>query len=881
MSNFFRDNSVAFKPRTNIFSRLSLRDQNEQSTNLNDISEAKRKDEIKGNLNSVNETFYGSNSEHSSQMFSSAILSPDNTNATEDTTGNIMDKKAIKDNKDISVAPSISNKKFDESEEDELEITEVRNLTPTNMFYPDTANNYPEDTSTVVDKKLTSINTGAKNTDTNYNNHSLETSSNDVLLDAFNNTQKICSVLKIELQNAQQDNKKLKNKIQATDEETNKLASKFAEYKKKICDLEQKIKWFDEQKNHNDNKLHDLKKTNQLVVAKINDLKTNYESIGVTVSNLKRSKMMTETELNKKNKEIEYLQKELDDCSGQLSEEKIRNNNLILEFNTIKTQNTEINESMKKNFNEFDSMLKTFINERFINCLKDESSNTKEEILKTFEIKLKENENNIKQNYQDDVVILKEFCKTENNNIINSINSSFSNTVSDSSSTLEKSIMQNIHNGNDKVIENSNNMKNCIDEVKIQLVEDRNQINAEISKFSSLMSEYKEFEKKLETVSQENTELKIQKTQLLTSIGTKEAQYEELLNQVGNLKLSTTTLEENEKCLKDQTEKLLEKVSEYEKSIERLKNLESNSSANYENKLASQVTISNTLTSENDMLKNMVKRLEESKEQLSHENNKKFENHQKLLDQVSELNIELVHLKAGELELKEENYTLKKTIENNKSNFEENSSSVKRFQQKIIELESDKQEYMSEKLDLLDKIEEKENRILKLANEVKVLEKETNQLKNYKNAQSNMSRPNATTSKPNNIQKRDTKTLEGEKDSLLLSQLENTTNKKRKKTIAKEKLIIQEEPKEDNIIKSYDNFDLSSSLNDDLEMIFPSQVELKINKKPNQRNNSHYTHDPYPNTRKKMLLSDDFTSKLEKGPNPVQTSSVKKRKGIK
>lgn len=64
-------------------------------------------------------------------------------------------------------------------------------------------------------------------------------------------------------------------------------------------------------------------------------------SLNGTINEVGKHKKDADTELLKRGKEIEYLKRELDDCSGQLSEEKIKNSSLVQEIGKNREQLTK------------------------------------------------------------------------------------------------------------------------------------------------------------------------------------------------------------------------------------------------------------------------------------------------------------------------------------------------------------------------------------------------------------------------------------------------------------------------------------------------------------------------------------------------------------
>lgn len=88
--------------------------------------------------------------------------------------------------------------------------------------------------------------------------------------------------------------------------------------------------------------------------------------------------------------------------------------------------------------------------------------------------------------------------------------------------------------------------------------------------------------------------------------------------------------------------------------------------SNYENKISSQNEIVKALVSENDTLKQRIQQLVEIKENEQKDHTTKLEAFQKNNEQLQKLNVEVVQLKAHELELEEQNRHLKNCLEKRK-----------------------------------------------------------------------------------------------------------------------------------------------------------------------------------------------------------------------
>lgn len=333
MSSFFRDSSLGFKPRASIFNKFKSKDNGSAKSPHPDFNNPP------GNLSLTDD-------DSDSSITSTLMLVSNNSNTTGQTTQHNSDSSIVQGNGkntfDSSSTPRSNknpNKNINEQNkphsegtyDDDFEITEVRHVEEHEPKpFLSTNNNYT--TEVEIPVRHNSIANSMKEDD------SSNSSSNDVLLIAFTNTQKICSNLKQELQLQNAENTKLKTKLNTYEIDIGKITSKVETFKKLLTELEAKGKKLLSQKQSGDDKLNVLSKEYEMSKQKINGYREDITSLRTLLNKLQDSRRDIEVELTKKSKEVEYLKRELDDCSGQLSEEKIRNGTLSHELETFKNE---------------------------------------------------------------------------------------------------------------------------------------------------------------------------------------------------------------------------------------------------------------------------------------------------------------------------------------------------------------------------------------------------------------------------------------------------------------------------------------------------------------------------------------------------------------
>ena len=378
MSNFFRDSSLGFKPRSNIFSKLRTEKEPNQHTQNEEILLSEEEEEEDSSMihQILMEGSKKQNDYHTSLSTNGTTLN--DYNEGEKVTS--MDGSTPLMRK-IGVDSHVKKSKESNDDTEDFEITEVRNVsTPSKGREKTFFGNEVENKSDKIEKdKVPSA--PSNNGD----------SSNDVLLEAFTNTQRICATLKQELQTQQLENKKLKMQIRNFEVDSGKIHTKVEKYHQLLKALQEKLKILLSERDKNSQDCAELKKTYETFQEKITCYRNAISDMKGSISNLKSLKKDTELELMKKEKEIEYLKREVDDTSGQLSEEKIKNCSLLQEFTKTRETLKENFESQKEDLKEKTTSMENCLRTLF----KDEMTKQLTEIEKisnqNFEAYLEEN----------------------------------------------------------------------------------------------------------------------------------------------------------------------------------------------------------------------------------------------------------------------------------------------------------------------------------------------------------------------------------------------------------------------------------------------------------------------------------------------------------
>lgn len=862
MSNFFRDSSLGFKPRSNIFTKLRVKDTESQNESSN----------IQEGDSSTEGLFLTSNRDEDVSSITTEINS-DTKLAPQFQIGSstpIVTAKATRIGRGLL-------------DEDDLEITEVRDVAIT------------DGTATVPSKDTTALATNSRSNTLQLppqKDCDMDASSNDVLLEAFTNTQKICSNLKQELHRVQTENSRLKSQMQNHQNDKEKIIEKFSEYKILLDSFGEKSKALFEQKRKEDLKLKEFKENYEQVLKKVNGYRTDVNDLKSNLSHLKCLKKETDLELARRIKEIEYLKKDLDTCSGQLSEEKLKNSSLVQEFGKIRKG---LKDSLTEQFSQGQSLIlekmcsfeQNIIKAHHVELseisrsstyqLTECINNTQKSLASEFKFAVTESNTSISGNYQkchqqlskqlhqigkhhEELGIgMREIAelqntemKTQKECLLEELSRIHAETSGKLDILLERNQsfaqffreeMQKGKNGSSEIIQKLLlDQQTFFDEMRKGhkgSTECMKKLFQELLNFKNGLTSCREYEGKIAELHTQVTSLKLQKSQVLSSLGTKEAQYDDVCKTLLLKETEISNFRGLEKELHEKIEAITTETDEQKNKWSRLKEENINLKANSENKLVVQNELLKAFQSENENLKHRTAQLEEMRQHFERENSARLDKIQRTNEQLQKLNVEMVQLKARELELEEENRNLRKSMDDDRSEFEETTDEFKRLRQRVIVLESDKQDIVSEKLDLQDQIERMKNIINSLKQKVAVVKKnEEHHLKRIEMQAAQLYGPE--------------KEMEHH-----TSRRQGTQRKKIEESVVIMHQPIESMPPTENRAEVKDNedeFDLSSSLNDDLELTNPSPI------KPVTAKRGETKMRPPLGVRKKLLLPDESES---------------------
>ncbi|CDO93206.1 unnamed protein product [Kluyveromyces dobzhanskii CBS 2104] len=667
MSNFFRDNSIGFKPRQNIFSKLR---------NVKDVES----DESNG----------------------SSIMENPFFQRTEDSVKQSSPRDKPLPTKELIQSTPKSSPTKNQVCDEELEITEVREV----PVSPQNPAALQKDAN-----ELPAANSSAVNVDN---------SSNDVLLEAFTNTQRICSNLKIELQKQQQKNTQQKDLIEKYKTEIVVVKENIHSHKNLLSALEEQIKVLKVNKLENYKSIKELsssyKSLNEKVKLSISEsevLKTNFQQQKTIQKNL-------ENAIQQKNRELDYKKKELDECSGQLSEEKIKYTELLQQLSSLKAEIVtgikELLNTSDTSFGKRADILQNYFKTE-LQCVYENIKEGTSSAGKRVELSIGE----CTKNVAAELISVKELIRSSASsqtelvtqeakqltavipqieNILLEIQRVGSNNYSESKSFQESSFPSSIEHIIKTVNASTGNLQKLPDAIvslgnKVTAAEIfESQITALNEKMHIALQQKTDMASMLKLKDHEIDEIN---NKLLL----KNKELEEFSNTYSALQLDLSSVKESNELDKRE----FTKVQEENKAI--ITSLKS--------KLAAQSEISAILQKELNDSKNEIDTLNKKNSERSEEALvSKFE-YESLQKQFQNVNIELVQAKAKELEFVEVNRNLKEQFDELESASSHTNSSFRKANDKVHTLEKEKSSLNLEKLDLIDKIEELESK-LKRAN---------------------------------------------------------------------------------------------------------------------------------------------------------------------
>lgn len=876
---------MAFKPRTNIFSKL------------------RGKDESFGAAKLLDDTTM-----HDSSNVS-AIVSTGNESVNSETSILLPDK---------SILGGLANSTRDEHD---LEITEIRDVSSPKRPYqaarcqqlaltkseqePEAINTHQSIIIDQQDSRL-ALNGGEKHRKNPTSNLSLvddSASSNDVLLEAFNNTQRICLSLKKELQKQTGENDKLKESLKAFEDERKLLTSRFHIFKETLDTLAERNSSLVSQKSLDDVKVKDLKESLISLQKRIAKCRSDITTLSDTIEKLNKLKEQSDSELQKRNKELEYVRKQLNDCSGQLSEEKIKSNGFLQELTKLRQDLTnmlsiDLNKFHTMHYQDLDKWRKENLenmraildSQTGIICTKlDESTTPNIDQIRILiqdfvhDIFKEKNTSEIKMTGSLATLVerIEKRINCDGSNLkqlMNSVDSKVDCLKSDILASAEK----------------------CKQEFRLSADDGRLSIGSiytKLEKFESEIRQSENLRNELDGLRIKYAELQQENKNTVTSLRKNDTDLKCFETEIQNNKTLLGMKEVKLKETQIKLEDAMKKLQEYEKDNLRKEETQKSSFSNYENKLTSQLEISKALTSENEVLKQTIKQLEDSKQQFEKEISRRLDKVHKVNDQLQKLNVEVVQLKAHELELEEENRSVRKMLDEGKLSINETSSEINDLKRQLIEIKAEKQDVIAENLDLRDKLEESltslqryKRKKMKLTDSKYFNEDSdkciyndkltdgkieqiplnqaiessnqhnTEKLNSIKNGQF---QENSKVSKHHHVMIADTNSKISQVVSSSVQSSSTVPNRElheRSQSDSKKESIRKTEV--NSIIskdEETDEFDLSSSPNDDLELTNPSPIQIRPQKSDDRGVNRCMKPPNFP-LRKKILLLDDEES---------------------
>ncbi|CAI1840805.1 hypothetical protein SEUBUCD646_0B03940 [Saccharomyces eubayanus] len=868
MSNFFRDSSMGFKPRPNIFAKLRVRDSEPEGPLNNDIDTSVDCLEAGSSIEGDDAFKKPNKTSNGREVTTSAEHVQRNPSYSSDVVDASSPKRQMAIDRHNKFLNNSGGTNENDTDED-FEITEVRDVSEgVAMETKEDHGDVNDSETTLKDNKVHeyAITNGKPILHTPID--ASNTSSNDVLLEAFTNTQRICSNLKQELQNQQQDNVKLKTRLQSYVSDSGKINDKVGKYKNWLETLQENITTLTSHKNSQDTKLKDLRQNHQLNQRRITGFKTTIESLNGKINELGKHKKDADTELMKRGKEIEYLKRELDDCSGQLSEEKIKNSSLVQEIGKNREQLTKKMEDLLSEdkayhllqFTKFEEKIRTIFEEKLREHFRG--------AIDSFSLELKNNGVELNDHTE---TILKQQCEQFKENLQNKMSLSENNTAK---FLTELGIKQNelVIKVQDELLTSSKNTQTALlaemKSTKQDILDDSSQAAKNSLVLADLLKEYKaeivqsnEYEERIKQLESERSTLSSQKNQIISSLGTKEAQYEDLVKKLEAKNIEISQIFGKEQSLIKKNESLSNELKKAQDQLDKISSLNTTTKSNYENKISSQNEIVKALTSENDTLKQRIQQLVEFKENAQKDHSKKLEAFQRNSEQLQKLNVEVVQLKAHELELEEQCRYLKGCLDKKEIGVEESLSDVKVLKQQLIVLKSEKQDITAEKLELQDNLENLEEVTKNLQQKVQLQRRELEekikhleQIKNHKRAEFKQRGIQSSTKPSGSPKKNDTRS-EFIPNS---SKIDSSSN--RPPRVDHTAKSTKTEPSKETS-KYNDEFDLSSSSNDDLELTNPSPIQIKP-VRGKIKKGSNFMKPPI-SSRKKLLLVEDEDQSLK------------------
>ncbi|CUS23711.1 LAQU0S11e02542g1_1 [Lachancea quebecensis] len=778
MANFLRDGGTGYKVRSNIFSKF----RNKES--IQDADFSAENDVTSFECSTMQDKHSGLDSAPSKDD-TSVIATQNLTEST---------PKANRFPRNLKVCRP-------RNDEEELEITEVRQVSHRDL------RKLLKNEST-VNENLASLGTAEELKDT---------STNDVLLDAFTNTQKICSNLKVELQRQKSENQEQAQAILSYKTELSAIEERIARYKQFLLVIEEKSQQLQSQKNDSEEQLRELRRSYGELQNRVREYGKECGTIKKSLEETRLMQKDFEVSVSKKAKEIEYLKKELNDSSGQLSEEKLKNRELLQELRALRKQSDSLAEKairkfeseVKKELSVINRMIKR---DNQILTLSPEDKIELGSMLQNMLVVEIKNENkdlvsNVGQVFERGLSKVEEISR----NAIESDSNLFAQQMTVLGelkdcvlSLSDKYQYLNDVSFNETIVQPISTLNQSMEKVQQSLI----LVAERLNQYKTQIDIESQYEKRVEDLYEKLQALSTQKTEAVALIRSKDLEIEELSNQVFTKNNTLSELATKEDKARNEVVEIRKVLQTKTKELKKLKEELNMLTANSESKLTSQAEIAKILLQERDSLKQDNGQLRASKKEVEEECVNVKDKANRAIEQVQALNVEVVQLKAQELELDEENRKLNIVLEQLHFDAKESSDQLREYKQQISFLENDKRNCASQTLECQDKINFLEQQ----------LEDAQKEIREIRGSQQNI-----------HFKRKPYSAVEGAQR--LASPSAHLPN---------------------------DGFDLSSSSNDDLEMTNPSPAPQK----PFRAQIQAPFGKPLPSTKKgkKMLLSDNERS---------------------
>lgn len=277
---------------------------------------------------------------------------------------------------------------------DELQITEIRIIDDKEQLAPVQDQSHNQ-TQQELRPNFTQV---KESKNENIMQPLITENSNDVLLEAFTNTQKICSNLKSQLLKEQRENERLKKMLNDFEETNQKTGKKINEYKSLFESLNEKLSVLSHQKIQNEKSLKEFVTFQEEQKSKLDKSQIEIESLKSKLNEGKNILDVMKNDLMQKSSEIDFLKKELDECSGLLTEEKIKSNKIN---QTIENKNNDLVHYLDKNITNQQNL----IDELF----KQVSTNNLKKLLQRLDIALTKTQSFVESKSSDILVKIQEY----------------------------------------------------------------------------------------------------------------------------------------------------------------------------------------------------------------------------------------------------------------------------------------------------------------------------------------------------------------------------------------------------------------------------------------------------------------------------------------